>query len=98
MSPMSRSNMRDDPSIILNHKLMDGKQNNEAQTCSLSLFAPAWNTILQSSFPFGMAKYLIDDSNFAGMGAMYLLLMNCQIFLRKTCSPPLPLGVVSILK
>jgi hypothetical protein len=57
MSPISRSDMSVFPLIILSNKLMDGRQNNGAQTRSLSSFVPTWKTILQSSFPSGTAKY-----------------------------------------
>ncbi len=68
MSPISRSNMSVYPSKILSNKMMDGRQNDRAQTRSLSSFATVWKTILQSSFPFGTAKYLMDNSNFTWDG------------------------------
>ena len=85
MSPTSLSSMNVFQPTIHNSELIVGNMKEGAHTQSLSLFAPAWNTTLQSwtllsTIPFGTAKYLIRDLMHFGGWAMYFRSMNFLIF------------------
>ncbi len=87
---MSQSSISISSSTMRKSKFIVGRQNDGAQTQSLSWFAPAWKTILQSSNPLGTAKYLISKLMQPQGGAIYFCSMNLMILF---CSTSFSLGL-----